>query len=59
MALSRKRWFIAGGSLLVLVILLASAMFLFGGTPIDLQPPYDPPENLNIPRTTPDLNLPS
>ena len=52
MALRRKRlWIAAAGLLLVLAIALVSAMFLFGGTPNDLQPPYDPPAILKIPRT--------
>src|SRR4030095_10750868 len=59
MALRRKRWLIAAVGLLALIVALASAIFLFGGTPIDLQPPYNPPANLNIPRTYDDENMAS
>jgi hypothetical protein len=51
MARRRRRWLRAAIGLFALMIALASAFFLFGGTPINLQAPYDPPANLNIPRT--------
>src|SRR6478672_10076977 len=59
MALGRKRWLIASIALLALIVALASAIFLMGGTPIELQPPYIPPANLNIPRTYDDEDMAS
>jgi hypothetical protein len=59
MALRRKRWLIAAVGLLALIVGLASAIFLLGGTPSDLQPPYNPPANLNIPRTYDDEDMAS
>lgn len=47
----RKLWWIASFCLLVLIAILTFAFLSFGGTPSYLQPPYDPPANLNIPRT--------
>src|SRR6478672_9643896 len=59
MALRRKRWLIGVAGLLVLMITLVFAIFLLAGTPSDLQPPYNPPASLNVPRTYDDEDMAS
>jgi mono/diheme cytochrome c family protein len=58
MAVRRKRWLVTVIVLLVLTIALASAIFL-SRDKIELQSPYDPPANLNIPRTYDDKDMAS